>query len=96
MTEPLVLDNVAIPTFGGMPMTRMLWASDYYPDYIRHGGKKTYQEYIQLCERYLDPTKKLLQEFIDKYTVNFLISCKWSNEHWAVVALTETQNGSLA
>lgn len=72
-----ILDNIAIPT------NSMLEATEYYPMYVRHGGKRAYQEYILLVERKIDGrTKTAFSEFIKDHFAAFLVMAQFSNEHW--------------
>lgn len=76
--NPLILDNVAIPT-GSMSE-----ASVYYWDYTRHNGTKTYQEYIQLVAKHVDggPDGTSLKTFMDEHLAYFCIMADWSNQFW--------------
>lgn len=61
----LVIDNIAIPT------DSMIIASKYFPNYLKYGGTKKYQEYIQLVEKNIvknnPSTNNLLEDFFDDY-----------------------------
>ena len=77
MSENLVIDNVAVDD------RSMVSASDYYCDYVRHGGTKVYQEYIQWCERHFDQgTKTVLADFMKDHFERFCLMAKWSNDYW--------------
>lgn len=84
----LILDDIAIPT------ESMLIASRYYPRYCGHGGKRVYQEYIQLVEREIDGgAKTAMSSFMQDYIGEFIGMAQWSNDYWADINANQSDGG---